>query len=122
LNTCPDEYLLWFHHLSWQYKMRSGKTLWDEMVHHYYQGADSVKKMQQVWSSLRPYVDKTRFDEVGQLMAVQYEEAIRWRNSCVLYFQTFSRKPIPPGYEKPDHDLTYYRSLRFPNIPGQGVN
>ena len=122
LNTCPDEYLLWFHHLSWAYKMRSGKTLWDEMVHHYYEGVDSVKQMQQVWSTLRPYVDKTRFNEVEQLMAVQHEEAVRWRNSCVLYFQTFSGKPIPAGYEKPDHDLSYYRSLRFPNVPGQGVN
>ncbi|EHQ25330.1 Glycosyl hydrolase 67 middle domain protein [Mucilaginibacter paludis DSM 18603] len=122
LNTCPDEYLLWFHHLSWQYKMRSGKTLWEEMVHHYYAGADSVKKMQQTWNSLRPYVDQERFSEVQQLMAVQYEEAIRWRNSCVLYFQTFSRQPIPVGYDRPEHDLAYYRSLRYPNVPGQGVN
>ncbi|RKR81758.1 alpha-glucuronidase [Mucilaginibacter gracilis] len=122
LKTCPDEYLLWFHHLGWQYSMRSGKTLWEEMVHHYYTGVDSVTKMQQVWKSLSPYVDPTRFKEVEQLMAVQHEEAVRWRNSCVLYFQTFSRKPIPAGYEVPEHDLSYYRNLHFPNIPGQGVN
>lgn len=122
LNTCPDEYLLWFHHLGWRYKMRSGKTLWQELVAHYYAGVDSVKKMQQVWATLSPYVDRTRFKEVEQLMAVQHEEAVRWRNACVLYFQTFSHGPIPPEYEKPDHDLNYYRDLRFPNIPGQGVN
>lgn len=122
LNTCPDEYLLWFHHLSWKYKMRSGKMLWQEMVHHYYEGADSVKKMQQTWNSLRPYVDRERFNEVQQLMAVQYEEAVRWRDSCVLYFQTFSGQPIPPGYDRPEHDLAYYRSLSYPNVPGQGVN
>ncbi|MCJ8208599.1 alpha-glucuronidase [Mucilaginibacter sp. RS28] len=122
LATCPDEYLLWFHHLSWNYKMRSGKTLWDEMVHHYYEGADSVKHMQQVWNSVQPYVDPELHDEVKQLMAVQYAEAIRWRNSCVLYFQTFSRKPIPAVYPQPEHDLSYYRSLRFMNVPGQGTN
>ncbi|WP_255563362.1 alpha-glucuronidase family glycosyl hydrolase [Mucilaginibacter rivuli] len=122
LNTCPDEYLLWFHHLAWNYKMRSGKTLWEEMVHHYYIGADSVKHMQQVWNLLQPYVDPERFNEVKQLMAIQYEEAIRWRDACVLYFQTFSRQAIPAAYPKPEHDLAYYRNLRFPNTPGQGVN
>ncbi|WP_448701383.1 alpha-glucuronidase family glycosyl hydrolase [Mucilaginibacter sp. AW1-3] len=122
LKTCPDEYLLWFHHLAWNYKMRSGKTLWEEMVHHYYMGADSVKHMQQVWGSLEPYVDHERFIEVKQLMAIQYEEAVRWRDACVLYFQTFSKQPIPAGYVKPEHDLAYYRALRFPNLPGQGVN
>ena len=92
------------------------------MVHHYYMGADSVKHMQQVWASLEPYVDYERFIEVKQLMAIQYEEAVRWRDACVLYFQTFSKQPIPAGYTRPEHDLGYYRALRFPNLPGQGVN
>jgi len=122
LKTCPDEYLLWFHHLAWNYKMRSGKTLWEEMVHHYYTGADSVKHMQRVWNSLEPYVDRERFNEVKQLMAIQYDEAVRWRDACVLYFQTFSKQPIPQGYVRPEHDLNYYQALRFPNLPGQGVN
>jgi alpha-glucuronidase len=122
LSTCPDAYLLWFHHLSWDYKMRSGKTLWNEMVDRYYTGTAAVKDMQQVWKSMRPYVDGVQFHQVDQLMAVQYDEAIRWRNSCVLYFQTFSKKPFDPKYPKPDHDLQYYRSLRYPNVPGQGTN
>jgi len=122
LANCPDEYLLWFHHVKWDYKMRSGKTLWNEMVARYYTGVDAVKDMQQVWKGMKPYVDPVRFNEVDQLMAVQYEEAVRWRNSCVLYFQSFSKMPIDPKYPKPEHDLQYYRSLRFPNVPGQGVN
>ncbi|MDT3401992.1 alpha-glucuronidase family glycosyl hydrolase [Mucilaginibacter terrae] len=122
LENCPDEYLLWFHHLPWNYKMRSGKTLWNEMVARYYTGVDAVKDMQQVWKGMQPYVDPVRFNEVEQLMAVQYEEAVRWRNSCVLYFQTFSKMPIDPKYPKPEHDLQYYRSLKFPNVPGLGVN
>ncbi len=122
LETCPDEYLLWFHHLSWRYKMRSGKTLWQEMVGHYYAGADSVKQLQRRWDTLQSYVDSERFLAVKQLLAIQYEEAVRWRDACVLYFQTFSQMPIPPGYEKPEHDLNYYKSLKFPGVPGQGIN
>ncbi|UEG52255.1 alpha-glucuronidase [Mucilaginibacter daejeonensis] len=122
LSTCPDIYLLWFHHLSWNYKMRSGKTLWDELVDHYYKGAAAVQGMQKVWNGMRPYVDATRYNEVKQLMAVQYDEAIRWRNSCVLYFQTFSKKPIGDQYSKPEHDLQYYRSLHYYNVPGLGTN
>jgi len=122
LNTCPDEYLLWFHHLKWDYRMHSGKSLWEEMVEHYYRGADSVKHMQQVWNSLERYVDHDRFTEVKELMAIQHNEAIWWRDACVLYFQTFSRKPIPDNFEKPLHDLSYYRGLRFTNLPGQGMN
>jgi alpha-glucuronidase len=102
--------------------MRSGKTLWEEIVHHYYQGVDSVKQLQQQWNRLTPYVDPGRSQEVRQLLAEQLEEAIRWRDACVLYFQTFSRQPLPAGYAAPLHDLAYYRSLRFPGVPGLGVN
>jgi alpha-glucuronidase len=122
LSTCPDAYLLWFHHLSWKYQMRSGKMLWEEMVHHYYEGADAVKHTQQIWDSLMPYVDAERSIEVKQLLAVQFEEALRWRDACVLYFQTFSKLPLPAGYPPPAHDLAYYRALRFPGVPGQGIN
>jgi len=120
LATCPDEYLLWFHHVKWSYRMRSGKTLWDEMVHHYYMGADSVRKMQQTWDKMTPYVDKEQYQSVRQLMAIQYQEAVRWRDACVLYFQTFSNMPIPAGYEKPLHPLSFYRNQKFHFAPGIG--
>ena len=122
LATCPDEYLLWFHHVKWGHKMRSGKTLWDEMVHRYYMGADSVKQMQRTWDKMAGYVDKEQFETVKQLMAVQYDEAISWRNSCVLYFQTFANRPIPAGYEKPAHPLSYYMSRKYLQAPGIGGN
>src|SRR5476651_1492212 len=113
LATCPDINLLWFHHLSWDYKMRSGNTLWNELVHHYYMGVDSVRAMQQTWNKMKGRVDAGRFVEVQQLMAIQLDEAIRWRDACVQYFQTFSNKPIPAGYEKPLHPLEYYEALKF---------
>ena len=99
LENCPEEYLLWFHHVSWDRKMKSGRTLWDELCHRYYQGADSVRWMQNSWNALEGKVDADRFAQVKSLLAIQYKEAVWWRNSCVLYFQTFSKKEIPAGLE-----------------------
>ena len=122
LATCPDEYLLWFHHVKWDYKMRSGATLWGEMVHRYYMGADSVKQMELTWDKMAPYIDKERFESVKQLLAIQFDEATTWRNSCVLYFQTFSKRPIPAQYPKPDKPLSFYRDRKFLLAPGIGGN
>jgi alpha-glucuronidase len=118
IENCPEEYLLWFHHVSWDHKMKSGRTLWDELCHFYYQGADSVKWMQSSWNALEGKVDADRFAQVKSLLAIQYKEAVWWRNSCVLYFQTFSKKEIPQGLENPDKPLSYYESLQFPFAPG----
>jgi alpha-glucuronidase len=118
LENCPEEYLLWYHHVPWNYKMKSGRTLWDELCHRYYQGADSVRRMQQQWSTLKGIVDEERFQQVSSLISIQHQEAIWWRNACVLYFQTFSKKDIPSGLAKPDQSLSYYQSLEFPFAPG----
>jgi alpha-glucuronidase len=118
LENCPEEYLLWFHHVPWNHKMKSGRTLWDELCHKYYKGADSVRWMQNKWAALKGKVDEDRFAQVTSLLAIQYKEAIWWRNSCVLYFQTFARKPIPDGLEKPNKPLSYYENLQFPFAPG----
>lgn len=118
LKTCPDEYLLWFHHVAWDYKMKSGKTLWDELCHRYYKGVESVKTTRKEWDSMRPYIDNQRFEQVQMLLKTQEKEAIWWRNSCVLYFQTFSKMPIPAGLEQPDKTLEYYKNLKFPYAPG----
>jgi alpha-glucuronidase len=118
IETCPEEYLLWYHHVPWSHKVKSGRTLWDELCYRYYQGADSVRRMQQQWNALKGIVDEERFQQVSSLIAIQHQEAIWWRNACVLYFQTFSKKDIPSGLEKPDQSLQYYQSLEFPFAPG----
>ena len=122
IKTCPEEYLLWFHHVPWNYKMRSGRSLWNELCYKYNLGVDSVRWMQKTWNSLSGMVDEERFRQVKMLLAVQEKEAVWWRNSCLLYFQTFSKIPIPSNYEQPDHSLEYYKSLRFPFAPGIGGN
>jgi len=118
LETCPDEYLLWFHHLDWDYKMKSGRTLWEELCHKYYSGVDSVKWMVDKFSTLSGKIDEERFEHVSTFLKIQAAEAIWWRNSCLLYFQSHSKKSIPAEYEKPSGTLEYYKSLRFPYAPG----
>jgi alpha-glucuronidase len=120
LNTCDENYLLWFHHVSWNHKMRSGRTLWQELCFKYYSGVDSVRWMQQQWNNVKNNIDKERFQQVKMFLAIQEKEAVWWRNACLLYFQTFSKMPLPAGYEKPDHTLEYYEGLRFPYAPGSG--
>lgn len=120
VNTCPEPYLLWFHHVAWDHKMKSGRTLWEELCHKYYLGVDSVRSMQKAWETVKPMVDKERFEHVKMLLAVQEKEAVWWRNACLLYFQTHSKMPIPGGYEQPNQTLEYYKSLSFPFAPGNG--
>jgi len=122
VKTCDEKYLLWFHHVSWNYKMKSGRTLWNELCYKYYSGVDSVRWMQHTWNGLKKYIDEERFEQVKMLLAIQEKEAVWWRNACLLYFQTWSKMPIPAGYEKPDHDLQYYKALKFPYAPGNEGN
>ena len=82
------------------------------------QNEESMRRMRKTWNGLKNFVDRERFEQVQMLLNVQENEAIWWRNACVLYFQTFSKMPLPAGYEKPDRSLEYYKSLRFPYAPG----
>jgi alpha-glucuronidase len=120
LSTCPEEYLLWFHHIPWAYKMRSGRTLWDEICYKYSEGVSEVRWMQSTWKNMEKYIDEEQFHHVRMLLSIQEKEAVWWRDACVLYFQTFSKMPVPLNYEKPQHTLEYYKGLRFPYAPGNG--
>ncbi len=119
-NTCDEKYLLWFHHVSWNHTMKSGRNLWEELCYEYNKGVASVQKMQQQWNTVKAEIDEERFTHVQQLLQIQYEEAVWWKDACLLYFQTFSKMPIPPQYEQPKHSLDYYKSLNFPYAPGNG--
>ena len=116
--TCPDKDLLWFHHLPWNYTMKSGRTLWNELCYRYNLGVDSVSWMQTVWNRQQSKLDAQRFEQVKMLLNIQHQEAKWWRDACLLYFQSFSRLPIPAPYEQPAKSLDYYKSLQFPYAPG----
>jgi alpha-glucuronidase len=119
-ETVPEEFLLWFHHLSWDFKTRSGRPLWDEMVHRYYDGAAAVSEMARTWDSLEAKIPTQPFHQIQMALDIQEKEAHWWRDACVLYFQSLSNRPIPNGLEKPQGNLQDYMSLQFPHAPGQG--
>ncbi len=118
LETCPENLLLWFHHVPWDYRLKSGNTLWDELCIRYDSGVRSVGKMKNEWISLKGSVDNDRHEMVMKFLEMQERDARIWKNACILYFQTFSGKPIPAQVEKPDKDLDFYKSHRYKDIPG----
>jgi alpha-glucuronidase len=115
LNTCPEKYLLWFHHVPWTYKLPSGQTLWTELVNHYYAGVNSVDQMIRIWDTAGKKIDPERYQNVEQLLQQQKKEAMWWRDGCVLYFQTYSKLPLPQGLPAPAHPLSYYEHISFPD-------
>ena len=116
--TTPDELLLWFHHLPWDYEMRSGRTLWDEIALHYQKGVETVRSWRKTWDSLAGEIDEPRYSHVKALLARQEREAREWRDACLLYFQTFSKRPLPAGVEPPEHPLEYYKAINIRYAPG----
>ena len=118
LNTCPLPFLLWFHHVPWDHILYTGRTLWDELCHTYHRGAAEVSALRSKWQTLDGKLDKERFEQVDMHLQIQEKEARWWRDACLAYFQTFSKKTIPPDLEQPEHTLEYYKSLSFPYVPG----
>jgi len=115
----PEQFLLWFHHVPWDHRMKSGRILWDELVVHYSHGVEVVSQTRATWDALAPYVDAERHAQVAAFLAIQQQEAQWWRDACIAYFQTFSKRPLPAGYAPPAHPLEYYQSLKFPYAPGR---
>ncbi len=118
LETCPENLLLWFHRVPWDYRMKSGRTLWDELCLHYQQGVDEVRALRRDWDSLKGRIDDQRFTHVTQRLARQEKEAVNWRDACLLYFQQFSKRPLPSGVEPAAHPLEHYTSQLLRNMPG----
>ncbi|WP_316862462.1 alpha-glucuronidase family glycosyl hydrolase [uncultured Cohaesibacter sp.] len=113
-----EKYLLWFHHVAWDFKMKSGKSLWDSLVIRYDTGISNVEVMQSTWQELKGYVDCRRFAQIEAYLAIQLREAKWWRDACIAYFMEVSGLPLPEGHEKPGHTLDYYKSLNHPFAPG----
>lgn len=106
LATCPDEYMLWFHHVPWDYKMRSGRTLWDELCLHYQSGVNWTGKARKDWDMLFGTIDPQRRVAIAAKLAIQERDAIEWRDTCLSYFQTFSKRPLPTGVGHPPQIVT----------------
>ncbi len=110
LQRCPEKFLLWFHHVSWDHKMKSGRTLWDELAWHYQHGVDWVRATRASWAGLKGVIDEERYTAISNKLAIQERDAVWWRDACLLYFQTFAKRPLPAGVEKPAHALADYKA------------
>lgn len=118
LSRIDEKDLLWFHHLPWDYRTRSGRPLWDELVTRYSRGVRGVGEMQATWGSLAPYVDPERHGEVATYLAIQHREAQWWRDASVAYFQSINGLPLPKGEAPPPLTLEAYEAMSFPYAPG----
>ncbi len=95
LATCPDNLLLWFHHVGWDHKTHSGRSVWDEMCFRYNRGVDYVKGMQAEWKSLQGQVDPERYAAVEKRLADQLADAMLWRDASLRYFGGINHLPVP---------------------------
>ncbi|WP_394677149.1 alpha-glucuronidase [uncultured Sphingobacterium sp.] len=114
ISTCPENLLLWFHHVSWNYRMNSGNTLWTELCFRYDHGVQKVREFQKVWDRMERYIDRSRFSDVQAKLRIQARDAVWWKDACLQYFQCFSRQPIPYELERPIHNLEELKKIKLP--------
>jgi alpha-glucuronidase len=119
-DTCPEKFLLWFHHVPWDRRLRSGRIMWDELALRYQRGVDWVRGARRSWDALGSAVDAERHAAVSARLAVQERDAAWWRDACLLYFQTFSRRPLPPDVEPPQRTLREYMAESLLNLGAAG--
>lgn len=114
IDSCPDEFLLWFHHVPWKYEMKSGRTMWDELCLHYQRGVDAARGFRDTWKDMSPYVDAERHAAVAHRFDIQASDAVWWKDACLEYFRTFSHMKYPAGVEKPRFSLKKLKKVKLP--------
>ena len=92
INTCPERYLLWFHRVPWTYRMKSGRTVYEEMQYRYTRGVQEVEDFIRVWNEAKPYIDEQRWQEVDARLQHQLKNAKEWRKVCLDYFGSFTKQ------------------------------
>ncbi len=97
IESCPESLLLWFHHVAWSYRLNDGQTLWEHLCRHYDHGVKEAQDFVRIWQKVKPYVDRERYEAQLWRLQRQADDAQWWRDACLLYFQTFSRMPLPAG-------------------------
>lgn len=106
IETCPEQLLLWFHHVPWTHTMHNGETLWEALCHTYDHGVREAEAFARIWDTMRPYVDSELFEAQKLNFDRQAKDAWWWRDACLLYFQTFSKMKFPIDCPAPRHKLS----------------
>lgn len=115
LRACPENLLVWFHHVPWDHRMKSGRSFWDELALRYQRGVDWVRAARKDWAALSGVIDAERHAAVAKKFELQERDAVVWRDACLLYFQTFSKRPLPASVEKPAKTLDEYKAKSLLN-------
>lgn len=105
IELCPENLILWFHHVGWDYTMRNGLSMWENLCYTYDRGVSEAKKFVDTWKAMKPYVDAVRYERQLSRFERQAKDAQWWRDACLLYFQTFSKRPLPVDCPKPEYNL-----------------
>ena len=121
LSRVPEKYLLWFHHVAWNYRMKSGKTLWDELAWRYQSGVDWARKTRKDWDALKNVIDPELHARVARKLAIQERDAVWWKDASLSYFQTFSKLPLPARVEKPQKTLEEYKKMDLLDDFARGI-
>jgi alpha-glucuronidase len=99
IETCPEKFLTWFHHVPWDYTMKSGRTFWNELCFHYGAGVKEVFEFQKIWNGQESRVDAERFRQIQSRLRIQARDAVWWKDACLQYFCRFSQRSIPEDIE-----------------------
>ena len=113
IETCPEDLLLWFHHVPWTHTMSSGRTLWEEICYRYDRGVKTARSYISLWEDMRQYVDSERWEAVRAKLEIQESDARWWRDACVQYFGEFSGMPVPAYVEHPERPLDELKAIKL---------
>lgn len=113
IDTCPEQLVLWFHHVPWDHRMHDGSTMWQKLCYTYDLGVREAADFAEVWRAMRPYVDSERYERQLVRFERQAKDAVWWRDACLLYFQQFSRRPLPFGSPAPRYTLDYMMQYKL---------
>ncbi len=116
--TTPESELLWFHHLPWDYRMKDGRMLWTALVGHYDRGVAQMDAMRATWAGLESLVDAERWRRADEMLGIEQRDAKLWRDASLAYWMSINGLSLPTGSPPPEHDLDWYKALRFPYAPG----
>ncbi|MBA4760179.1 alpha-glucuronidase [Sphingomonas sp.] len=114
-----EELLLWFRRVSWDHRLSSGRTLWEELPRRYDRGVATVERMRVTWASLAPHVDAQRHRAVADFLGIQADEARWWRDASLAYWSAMAQRPLPAGHAAPQHPLSWYQARSVPEAPGE---
>ncbi|MDQ9786281.1 hypothetical protein RF094_26625, partial [Serratia marcescens] len=117
VKTTPERDLLWFHHVGWDDRLKSGKTLWNELVARYTLGVGEVADMHREWRALAPHIDRERFAKTDAFLSIQQKEAQWWRDASLAYWTSVSGRPLPAGEAAPAKTLPEYEAISWPHEP-----